>query len=432
MGTHPIFESDFDCLTETMKSDQACIDRLQSRLNTHATYRPQKESKTQDAQRVAQGDTAKFFKRLVENKGCAKLDRARTIAYCRKGLTSLSQGYSSLDASRPWLIYWTLHALDLLDVEIPEADKLDICEFLELCQSETGGFGGGPGQLAHLATSYAAMNAIAILGCGYFQRAYQVVNRSKMLNFLKSVKNDDGSFCMHVNGERDTRAVYCAASIATMLKFDDRELFKNSEKYLQSCQSWDGGFGPGPGSESHGGYTYTSVAALTLINKTNEIRNLKTLVRWLANRQMPVEGGFNGRANKLVDSCYNFWQGGSFPLIQGLLPKESRPKDSWICDSHALQEYTLLVAQSGKKIGDFIGGFTDRPPNGRDFYHTCYALSGMSVMQHIYGSDGSMTQIVLGHEDNEIAMTNPLHNVRPAAVLEIYEYFEHLKSFEKN
>ena len=52
---------------------------------------------------------------------------------------------------------------------------------------------------------------------------------------------------------------------------------------------------------------------------------------------MPVEGGFNGRANKLVDSCYNFWQGGSFPLIQGLLPKESRPKDSWICDSHALQ-----------------------------------------------------------------------------------------------
>ena len=58
-----------------------------------------------------------------------------------------------------------------------------------------------------------------------------------------------------------------------------------------------------------------------------------------------------------------------------------------------------MVAQSGKKIGDFIGGFTDRPPNGRDFYHTCYALSGMSVMQHIYGSDGSMTQIVLGHEE---------------------------------
>ena len=48
-----------------------------------------------------------------------------------------------------------------------------------------------------------------------------------------------------INRLRDTRAVYCAASIATMLKFDDRELFKNSEKYLQSCQSWDGGFGPG-------------------------------------------------------------------------------------------------------------------------------------------------------------------------------------------
>ena len=158
-----------------------------------------------------------------------------------------------------------------------------------------------------------------------------------------------------INHFRDTRAVYCAASIATMLKFDDRELFENSEKYLQSCQSWDGGFGPGesfclwfvvekdlnlkyqpgfvfvrrfcfrdeiflfssdpnsdldsslfclvtcleldltkhsnflciifyvqgPGSESHGGYTYTSVAALTLINKTNEIRIVRTFINLL-------------------------------------------------------------------------------------------------------------------------------------------------------
>ena len=75
-----------------------------------------------------------------------------------------------------------------------------------MCQTPTGGFGGGPGQVAHLATTYAAMNAIAILGCNNFTRAYQVVNRERMFDFIKSVKQDDGSFSMHVNGERDTRA----------------------------------------------------------------------------------------------------------------------------------------------------------------------------------------------------------------------------------
>jgi protein farnesyltransferase subunit beta len=29
-------------------------------------------------------------------------------------------------------------------------------------------------------------------------------------------------------------------------------------------------------------------------------------------RQMPVEGGFQGRANKLVDGCYSFWLGRYF------------------------------------------------------------------------------------------------------------------------
>ena len=32
-----------------------------------------------------------------------------------------------------------------------------------------------------------------------------------------------------------------------------------------------------------------------------------------------MEGGFNGRTNKLVDGCYSFWQGGLFPLLEDLL-----------------------------------------------------------------------------------------------------------------
>ena len=39
-------------------------------------------------------------------------------------------------------------------------------------------------------------------------------------------------------------------------------------------------------------------------------------------RQMRLEGGFQGRTNKLVDGCYSFWQGGAFPLINQLLKSQ--------------------------------------------------------------------------------------------------------------
>ena len=57
-----------------------------------------------------------------------------------------------------------------------------------------------------------------------------------------------------------------------MLQFELSDLFSNSVNYLLSCQSWDGGFGPSPGAESHGGYTYTSLAALTMIGGIKQIR----------------------------------------------------------------------------------------------------------------------------------------------------------------
>lgn len=37
-----------------------------------------------------------------------------------------------------------------------------------------------------------------------------------------------------------------------------------------------------------------------------------------------MEGGFNGRTNKLVDGCYSFWQGGLFPLLQRVAPDALR------------------------------------------------------------------------------------------------------------
>jgi len=47
--------------------------------------------------------------------------------------------------------------------------------------------------------------------------------------------------------------------------------------------------------------------------------NHEDTIRWLMNRQISSadenqDGGFNGRVNKLADTCYAFWAGGSLEV----------------------------------------------------------------------------------------------------------------------
>lgn len=79
-----------------------------------------------------------------------------------------------LDCSRPWLCYWILHSLHILGESLENEEYSKIAGFLAKCQSEKGGFGGGPGQYPHLAPTYAAVNALCIIGT---TEAYAVINR---------------------------------------------------------------------------------------------------------------------------------------------------------------------------------------------------------------------------------------------------------------
>ncbi len=152
-----------------------------------------------------------------------------TAKFLRKGLKELSQGYECLDASRPWLAYWILHSLELMNITIDEEERLNIIKFLAKCQNSTGGFGGGPGQLSHLAPTYAAVNALAILG-GH--EAYNVIDRENLAKWLNSLRLEDGSFVMHEDGEVDIRGVYCALSAARLSNVYSPELFHNTPHWV--------------------------------------------------------------------------------------------------------------------------------------------------------------------------------------------------------
>ena len=90
------------------------------------------------------------------------------------------------------------------------------------------------------------------------------------------------------------RGAYCAISVAKLLAIDGTELFDKTDEWILSCQTYEGGFGAAPGHEAHGGYTFCAVAALVLLNCLDKC-NVKSLLKWVTNKQQRYEGGFAGR-----------------------------------------------------------------------------------------------------------------------------------------
>lgn len=342
------------------------------------------------------------------------LHRKHHTEFLKKFLAALPSTYECLDASRPWLCYWILNALWILN-DMPDAVTLsNIVQFLGKCQHPGGGFGGGPGQHPHLAPTYATVNAISIIGT---DEAYNIIDRSKLQKFLWSLKDVNGAFALHKGGEQDIRGAYLSASIAKMTNVYTESLFDKTAEWIVSCQSYEGGFAGYPGMEAHGGYTFCGVAALALLNRT-VLCDTSSLLRWVANRQMRLEGGFQGRTNKLVDACYSFWQGAIFPIVTAILSSQGEANweilESELFATGALQEYLLVCCQVPS------GGLIDKPGKSRDIYHTCYALCGLCVAQ---GGAGSGASQVLGTPSNRVSRIHPVHNVPSHAAYNATHYF---------
>jgi len=403
--------------------------------------------------------------------------RQKHIEYLTRALDRpLSPSYVSLDASRPWIIYWSLHSLDLLD-GLPEEDlMLNIVKAIESLWSESlvslpscelkddpflgkegnidsdvvqiigGGFGGNIGQMAHCATSYAAVLALCIVyGAGaessvpssqlaldvlrskrrklyawYLSLRCEMPYLSSSISTLKS--SDEGrtmtAFRMHHDGEIDVRATYTMMAVASLLQIDTPLLAPTSAAdFVGCCQTYEGGFGGEPHSEAHGGYTFCALAALRLLDdsalglSSSGVQvDTEALRSWISRRQMSYEGGFAGRSNKLVDGCYSFWQGGAMAVLDlWENGDDDAHSSSGLCfDREMLQRYILLCAQ------DVNGGLRDKPSKPRDFYHSCYNLSGLSVTQHILM--GKPLQDCEGADHNIVGETHPTLNIRQVRV----------------
>ena len=133
--------------------------------------------------------------------GVPALDRGRHIAFLHKSLRQLPASYVTADASRPWMMYWSMAGLSAMGVDISEYREKMILTCRPI-QNATGGFGGGNGQMSHLAPTYATVLSLSMMAD---KECLDLIDRKAMWKWLGALKQPDGGFQMSVGGEQDIR-----------------------------------------------------------------------------------------------------------------------------------------------------------------------------------------------------------------------------------
>jgi len=197
--------------------------------------------------------------------------RARHVAFFDAMATELPGDYAPQEVNHLTLGYFAVGGLSLLR-ELDRVNKDEIAKWVlsfqvhpeAHCDEDNGSFYGFCGSRStqfplpnvkdpchngsHLASTYSALALLKILG-------YDLANidSKSLLLSMKKLQQPDGSFMpTHIGAEKDLRFVYCAAAICSMLDDWTGMNKLKAKEYIFNCQSYDGGFGMVPGSESHG------------------------------------------------------------------------------------------------------------------------------------------------------------------------------------
>lgn len=175
---------------------------------------------------------------------------------------------------------------------------------------------------------------------------------------------ETGTFSGDEWGEEDTRFVYGAFNALSLMGLLHLVDVDRAVAHIVACANFDGGYGVTPGAESHSGQIFTCVAALAIAGRL-ELVDADRLGRWLSERQTPG-GGLNGRPEKQEDSCYSWWVLSSLKIIG---------RAHWI-DRDALIKFILSCQDTEG------GGIADRPGDMVDVWHTCFGMTGLSLLEY--------------------------------------------------
>lgn len=257
-------------------------------------------------------------------------------------------------------MYWGLNALSLMKA-LDDESRDQVLEFIKECQNGDGGFAAAPRHDSHILHTLSAIQLLVILN-----RCHpEFLNIDACVNYIKSLQQPDGSFYGDKWGEVDTRFSFCALATLKLLDKLNTIDMEKAVEFVASCRNEiDGGFGSKPGSESHSAYVYCCVGSLALANRLDLV-DIEQLAKWLSQRQLP-SGGLNGRPEKLPDLCYSWWCLSSLKMIGKMN----------LINHERLMNF-ILSCQDEEQ-----GGFSDRPGNWVDPFHTMFGIASLSLMCH--------------------------------------------------
>ncbi|KAF2454893.1 terpenoid cyclases/protein prenyltransferase alpha-alpha toroid [Lineolata rhizophorae] len=234
-----------------------------------------------------------------------------------------------------------------------------------------------------------------------------------------------------IEGGRDMRFGYCVMCSRWILRAGkgEKDLVGVEDididglvRCIRASETYDGGISDEPFHEAHAGFTYCAIAALSIAGRlpdssndtsttTKQLltapSNVPLTLHWLASRQttsvfeeeplitkpwdfpsanrteselgldhnepdVPPAAGFNGRANKVSDTCYAFWVGASMSLLEQCAGAGGGGRG--LADSQRARTY--LVDKSQHLVGGF-GKVAGDPP---DVYHSSLGLAALAML----------------------------------------------------
>ena len=367
-----------------------------------------------------EGKSGEFPSYVVED-----FQKARQTAFLRFCVQCLPRAYESQDINHVMIIYYVMHALDILGLLRPgegaeaaggsrpivsEEDRRALIEYIYTLQVRATplsrandalgfGFAGAPWcvpdgsryRVASAATTFGALCVLRELGDDLAR-----VDRDAVAEGLRHLQQPDGSFAAAYQrkrlpetasaaeraraavedvGDCDLRFVFCACATCALLGDWRGVDTAAATRFVLACQAYDGAFGQGPLQEGHGGSTYCAIAALALMGTLDALPadRRRALVRWLVARQV---SGFQGRINKPPDTCYGFWIGASLAILRAHdpdVPPATPPAHVSFVDNDTLCSF-LLTCQGS------TGGFCKDKDAYPDLVHTCLSIAALSIV----------------------------------------------------
>jgi len=349
-------------------------------------------------------------------------------------LIALPSKLQSEDSNKLGLIYFCLHGLGLINrfkFSPPELEfyREFIYDSYLISNDEFQGFRAteyfartNPEyDLPSVSATFFALVNLLILESDYSKR----LDRHLVMNFVKrcqfTLGPNKGSFAPTLRynedtkqyepyGETDLRICYVAIGIRKLLKYDESSQTNDintttATDFILDRLNHAGGFSSDKYTETHVGFTFCALASLKLLGYDLSQSKFGRTLDWLIHRQVDYtdnhdmtydyyqvedRGSYNGRDNKLGDTCYSWWCTGSIKLLgQSKLELTNLPM---------ARDYLLKTTQN-----ELLGGFAKDHEAPPDPFHTFMAVASLSLWNSLLPDNFQLQEIV-----EELVITKPL------------------------